>query len=96
MATWANGMQDRIWPKETLTLVTYDDYGNPIYEYVFGGLTVLNRQLKFDYAISAESTHQIVLGFEKYSYKSFKMCQTDKVCRKLENNLEKQFAWTIL
>lgn len=66
--TWANGMQTGQWPTETLTLVTYDGCGEPIYEYVFETLTLQNRQLKFDYSTSDESTQKIVLSFKKHSY----------------------------
>lgn len=48
--------------------MTYDGCGEPIYEYVFESLTLQNRQLKFDYSTSDESTQKLVLKFEKHSY----------------------------
>ena len=63
---WARGLMEGRWPLERLVLTTYDGCGHPLYEYVFEGLSITDRELDFDMSTSDESVQVVRLDFNTY------------------------------
>jgi len=62
---WIEGMREKKWPKESMSLTTFDGCGNELYEYTFNGIKLLKDKSNFDYDSSDVSTRNITLGYSK-------------------------------
>lgn len=51
---------------EKLTFTTYDGCGSSLYQYQFGGLTLLSDTASFDYADSDSSVRRVKLHYDEY------------------------------
>lgn len=63
---WAQRMEYKVYPNETLELCTYDGCGTELYKVKFFGLELLEHKSDFDYNTSDVSAQQIKVSFTDY------------------------------
>lgn len=64
---WADAMQQRKHPDESLTLTAYNGMGTSIYRKKLEGLELIGRENKFDYSSSDAVFHEVTLQYNKVS-----------------------------
>ena len=62
---WIEGMRQKKWPKESMSLTTFDGCGNELYEYTFDGLKLIEDKSDFDYDSSDVSERHITISYSK-------------------------------
>lgn len=62
---WAEAIENKKYPKETLTLVTFDYDNGELYSYKFSGITITSRTNSFDTKSPDESIHVIDLQYKQ-------------------------------